>query len=99
MLGRSIEEVLEGDTLAYMKGNIADRFREPGKPHLTERNYGPRNGLPGVTLQVTQVASPRGSDGRQTFYAFGLDVSDHLRARRDVELLLSRSAATAPSGH
>jgi hypothetical protein len=31
------------------------------------------------------------ADGQQTFYAFGVDISDHLRAKRDVELLLGRS--------
>ncbi len=91
IVGRSIDEVLEGEVLAYMKNNIADRFREPGKPHLTERPYGPRGDLPAVTLQVTQVASPVSAEGKQTFYAFGLDIGDHLRAKRDVELLLGRS--------
>lgn len=93
--GRSIDEVLEGEVLDYMRKNVADRFREPGKPYINERTYGPGNGLPGVTLQVTQVASPAGADGRQTFYAFGLDISDHLRARRDVDLLLGRSVDPA----
>jgi hypothetical protein len=31
------------------------------------------------------------ADGQQTFYAFGVDIGDHLRAKRDVDRLLGRS--------
>jgi hypothetical protein len=37
------------------------------------------------------VASTVGDKGEQTFYAFGIDVSDHQRAQRDVAMLLSRA--------
>ena len=92
IIGRHIDEVLDGDTLHNMRRDILDRLANPGKPVTFERPYPARNGLPPVNLQVTRVASPPGADGEQSFYAFGIDVSDYQRARRDVELLLQRSA-------
>ena len=46
---------------------------------------------PDMISLVDELASPVSADGQQTFYAFGVDISDHLRAKRDVELLLGRS--------
>jgi PAS domain-containing protein len=46
---------------------------------------------PDMISLVDEMASPVSADGQQTFYAFGVDISDHLRAKRDVELLLGRS--------
>lgn len=91
VVGRRIDEVLEGETLAHMRRDIADRFGDPGRPVTFERTYPARHGLPSVTLQVTRVASPVGAQGEQTFYAFGMDLTDYQRARRDVELLLGRA--------
>lgn len=92
VLGRRLDEVLAGETLANMRRDVKDRLADPGRPVTFERSYPAQHGLPAVTLQVTRVASPRGPLGEQTFYAFGIDVSDHQRARRDVELLLGRTA-------
>jgi PAS domain S-box-containing protein len=93
VMGRSIAEVLEGASLLNMRRDIEDRFTDPGKPVTFERPYPSRDDLPPVTLQVTRVASPVGAHGKQTFYAFGVDVSDYQRAKRDVELVLRRAAA------
>ena len=91
VIGRRLEEVLEGESLANMRRDITDRFGDPGKPVTFERTYDTGRGLPPVTLQVTRVASPVGPQGEQTFYAFGIDLRDYQRAKRDVELLLSRA--------
>ncbi|MFM8767964.1 MAG: PAS domain-containing protein, partial [Rubrivivax sp.] len=88
IIGRRIDEVLQGETLSNMRRDVEDRFSDPGQPVTIERGYPGKHGLPPVTLQVTRVASPVGVKGEQTFYAFGIDVSDYRRARRDVELLL-----------
>lgn len=92
IIGRRIDEVLQGETLSNMRRDVEDRFSDPGQPVTIERGYPGKHGLPPVTLQVTRVASPVGVKGEQTFYAFGIDVSDYRRARRDVELLLQRAA-------
>ena len=92
LIGLRIDEVLEGETLSNMRRDVEDRFGDPGRPVTIERSYPANHGLPPVTLQVTRVASPVGVQGEQTFYAFGIDISDHQRARRDVELLLGRAA-------
>ena len=92
VVGKRLDEVLQGETLANMHRDVADRLADPGRPITIERSYPGQHGLPAITLQVTRVASPRGPSGEQTFYAFGIDVSDHQRARRDVELLLEKAA-------
>lgn len=46
---------------------------------------------PDMTSVVDELASPVSADGQQTFYAFGVDIGDHLRAKRDVDRLLGRS--------
>ena len=76
-----------------MRRDIAGRFSQPGKPVTFERPYVGRSGFPPLNLQVTQVAGPVGPFGAQTFYAYGIDIGDHQRARRDIELLLSRTKA------
>lgn len=91
VIGRRIDEVLEGDTLANMRRDIQEMFGNPGKPSTFERTYPPLGSLPAVTLQVTRVATPPSPRAEQTFYAFGVDVSDYQRARRDVDLLLGRA--------
>lgn len=91
--GRLIDEVLTGEVLANMRRDIADRFGDPGRPVTFEREYAGGHGLPAVTLQVTRVASPPGPKGEQTFYAFGIDISEHQSARRDLALLLERAAS------
>lgn len=91
VIGRPIDEVLEGQTLAHMRRDIQETFGSPGKPVTFERTYPPLGSLPAVTLQVTRVATPLSPRAEQTFYAFGMDVSDYQRARRDVDLLLGRT--------
>lgn len=44
---------------------------------------------PDMISVVDDLASPVSADGKQTF-AFGVDIGDHLRATRDVDLLLGR---------
>lgn len=91
VIGRSIEQVLTGEALINMRRDIEDCFSNPGRPVTFDRTYAPSDGLAAVTLQVTRVASPVGDKGQQTFYAFGIDISDHQRAQRDVAMLLSRA--------
>lgn len=90
VIGCTIDEVLGGETLENMRQDIARRFSQPGKPVTFERPYFSTNGLPPVNLQVTQVAGPVSLRGEQTFYTFGIDVSDYRRASRDVDILLKR---------
>lgn len=91
IIGRHARDVLGPEKFLKMMGTWWNRL-QAGEKVISEIAYPGEYGLPAVRLQVTRVAGPRRPDGGQTFYAFGIDVTDYLRARRDLDLIISRMA-------
>jgi len=81
VIGKSIEELLLPADVPAMRQDIAGRMAAPGHPRSFERTYDARHGLDPITVQVIQVAGPPRTDGGQTFYTFGIDVSERKRAQ------------------
>ncbi len=81
IIGRPIHEFLSPGDLAGMRRDIAARMASPGQPWSFERTYEGAHGLGPITVQVIQVAGPRRADGGQTFYTFGIDVSERKRTQ------------------
>jgi PAS domain S-box-containing protein len=94
IIGRHAREVLGEESFLRMMGTWWARL-EAGERVVEEREYPSEHGLPKVRLQVTRVASERRMDGGRTFYSFGIDVHDHQRARRDLDLVLARMSRRA----
>jgi PAS domain S-box-containing protein len=97
IIGQHARDVLGPEKFLKMMGTWWDRLRA-GEKVVTEISYPGEHGLPSIRLQVTRVAGPRRVDGGQTFYAFGIDVSDYLRARRDLDLMISRLSQSHGEG-
>ena len=81
IVGQPIERFLSPRDLVGMTRDIQARFANAGQAWSFERTYEDAHGLGPVTAQVIQVASPRRTDGGQTFYTFGIDVSERKRAQ------------------
>ena len=81
IVGRPIDELLNPRDLNRMRQDIQGRTASPGEPHTFERTYPGAHGLEPITVQVIHVAGPRRADGGQTFYTFGIDVSERKRAQ------------------
>ena len=81
IVGQPIERFLKPRDLAGMTRDIQARFANAGEPWSFERTYEGDHGLGPVTVQVIQVAGPARADGGQTFYTFGIDVSERKRAQ------------------
>jgi PAS domain S-box-containing protein len=81
VIGKSIEELLLPADVPAMRQDIAGRFAAPGQPRTFERTYESRHGLDPITVQVIQVAGPPRANGGQTFYTFGIDVSERKRTQ------------------
>ena len=97
IIGRHAREILGQENFLRMMGTWWPRL-EAGERVVEDREYPAEHGLPKVRLQVTRVAGRKRMDGGQTFYSFGVDVHDHLRARRDLDLMMARmSRAPAPA--
>lgn len=89
IIGRHARDVLGQDKFLKMMGTWWSRL-QAGEKVISEVSYPGEKGFPPVRLQVTRVPGPRRVDGGQTFYTFGIDVSDYLRARRDLDLMITR---------
>jgi PAS domain S-box-containing protein len=85
LLGRSVADVI-GRTVVELRGPERAAQLVSEFPRLragevindiTERPAS--GGRPAVSLRVNRVAGPPGADGRQLFYAFGIDVTDILK--------------------
>ncbi|MFM8770033.1 MAG: PAS domain S-box protein, partial [Rubrivivax sp.] len=81
IVGQPIERFLSPRDLVGMTRDIQARFAHAGQAWTFERTYEGAHGLGPVTVQVIQVAGPARADGGQTFYTFGLDVSERKRAQ------------------
>ena len=81
IVGRPISEYLSPASLERMTRDIASRMRSPGIARQFERHFEGRHGLPALTAQVIHVAGPPRTDGGQTFYTFGIDVTERKRAQ------------------
>lgn len=89
IIGRHARDVLGPEKFLKMMGTWWTRL-QAGEKVISEVSYPGEYGFPPVRLQITRVPGPRRVDGGQTFYAFGIDVSDYLRARRDLDLMITR---------
>jgi two-component system sensor histidine kinase/response regulator len=85
LFGRPAAEVI-GRTVVEMRGpeRAAQLISEFPRlrageviSDITERPA--RGGRPAVSLRVNRVAGPPGAEGRQLFYAFGIDITDILK--------------------
>ena len=81
IVGQPIEKLLSPRDLLGMTRDIQARFAQAGQAWSFERTYEDVYGLGPVTVQVIQVAGPARADGGQTFYTFGIDVSERKRAQ------------------
>jgi PAS domain S-box-containing protein len=91
IIGRHAREVMGEESFLRMMGTWWPRL-EAGQRVVEDRDYPAEHGLPKVRLQVTRVAGRKRMDGGQTFYSFGVDVQDPLRARRDMDLVIARKS-------
>lgn len=80
IIGRPVGEFLRPKDVERLHQDIARSFASPGVPHSFERNFVNAHGLPTITVQVIQVAGPPRTDGAQTFYIFGIDITERKQA-------------------
>ena len=77
IVGRPAHEIVGPERAAVL---IADFPRlRAGEIIIDIKDQPPSNGLPGYMLRLHRVAGPAGADGRQLFYAFGIDISDMVK--------------------
>jgi PAS domain S-box-containing protein len=77
IIGRPAHEVVGPERAAVL---VADFPRlRAGEVIVEIKEQPPADGLPGYVLRLNRVAGPPGADGRQLFYAFGIDISDMVK--------------------
>lgn len=80
--GMPVTEVLPLESVQRIRQTWWPRLAR-GEKVVEEISYPPVHGLPAIDVEVTRVAGPRQADGRQQFYAFGIDISDRKRAEME----------------
>jgi PAS domain S-box-containing protein len=80
IIGKPVGEFLRPKDVERLHQDIARCFASPGVPHNFERSFVNAHGLPTITVQVIQVAGPPRTDGAQTFYTFGIDITERKQA-------------------
>ena len=77
IIGRPAHEIVGSERAALLIAEF-QRLRA-GEIIVDIKEAPPSDGLPGYVLRLNRVAGPPGADGRQLFYAFGIDISDMVK--------------------
>ena len=89
IVGRHVRELLGEQRLREVEAQM-QRARA-GQPAVMESEHPASAGHPRRVLEITHVAGPPESDGRQSWYVFGLDVT--ARKRAEEALIVARDEA------
>lgn len=88
-VGRTVREVLGDERAESVEAAIQRAHR--GEHSVTEASFDPGPDGQRLVLEVTRVTGTRQADGRQTCYAFGVDIT--ARKRAEEALIAARDEA------